>query len=144
MNSLINYDRKRIIEEEKTEDTNISTIGMRLKNCRKEDGYTLKEVAAYLRKSPNTLYKYEHDLLNIPYKDLVLLTMLYFRSMDYFCQPFYNEYMAKIDSTAALLLKYAKYSNKFYNADIYFPPEEEQEAIVMIAGYTLFPLPKKL
>ena len=121
-----------------------ATIVKRLKQCRNQDGYTIKEIAAYLRKSPSTISRYENGLLAIPYKDLVLLTLLYFYNMDYFCEPLYKEYQAQSGSAAAFLIKYARYSNKFYNAHIYFPTKSEQEAITIIAGYTLFPLPRIL
>ncbi len=115
-----------------------------LKGYRELEGYSLQEIAAYLRKSPQTVSKYEQNQLDIPYMDMVLLSLLYLQSLDYFCQPFKREYLEQEKSAAALLIKYAVYSNKFYNAHKYFPPKSEYNAIAAISGYTLFPIPRVL
>lgn len=134
----------KIIQDKTTLKPAGASVGERLKQYRKQEGFTLKEIAAYLRKSPSTLYRYENDIIEISYKDLTLLTMIYYNSMDYFCEPLYKKNMEHPGSVAALLIKYSIYSGKFYNAHIYFPTKSEQEAIAIISGYTLFPLPPLL
>lgn len=121
-----------------------TTLGAQLKYCREADGFSLEEVARYLRKSPQTLYKYEHDILSIPYKDLTLLALLYFRSLEFFCEPFRREFLTQNKSTAALLLRYIQYSDKFCYAHRYFPDKSEYNAIAIIAGYTLLAIPPVL
>lgn len=143
MYTYANFDRRRN-EKNKSRQPAETTLGKQIKLCRKADGYSLKEVAAYLHKSPQTLYKYEHDILSIPYKDLTMLALLYLRSMEFFCLPLYNEFRAQKKSTAALLLKYTEYSNKFYHADSYFPDKSEYSAIAAIAGYALLAIPHVL
>ncbi len=128
-----------VIQKENDDECYKPTVGERLKYCRERYELSVEDVAAYLRRSPQTVKAYEQNIRVIPYKDLVLLTMLYFHSMEYFCRPFLFEAM-KEKTTAAMLLRYASYSERFYQANYYFPNEEEFEAIIALSGYSTCPI----
>ncbi len=56
---------------------------LRLKELRKENGYTQDYVASYLNVQQNTYSQYENGLRDIPLGCLVLLARLYDTSVDY-------------------------------------------------------------
>lgn len=120
------------------DDCDKKTLGELLEFCRKEANYSVEDVARFLRCKPKKVIDYEHNKKMISYKDLFLLSVVYMRSMNYFCRFFADEYLPK-HLAAKALFKYSEYTDKYYNAEIYFPSEDELEAIWAVVDYATCP-----
>ncbi len=114
------------------------SMGERMRKFRAEGELSVAEVAAYLGKKEKVVLDYENDVKRPPLEDLWLLCLLYYCSLDCFCEPLCEE-IAKRNENAARLIKYMRYMDKFYFSNRYFPQKEEYKALWAIADYEIFP-----
>lgn len=112
------------------------TLGERLRCCRQECQYSVEDIAALLKRKPKTIRQYEDDTRPVPFKDLWLLSCLYWSNIAYFCEPFYA-HIAASELPARYILQYAVYTDKFYQRRRSVSEQWEQEAVYYMTDYKL-------
>lgn len=117
------------------------TMGGRLQKFRLEGGLSVADVATYLGKKEQVVIDYEKDAKLPPFEDLWLLCFLYYCSLESLCAPLGKE-IAKRNETAASLMKYMRYMDKFYFSDREYPTSKDYKAVWAIASFAVYPRKK--
>lgn len=117
---------------------NTMSFGERLQKCRLSGGYSIADIAVYLNRKEQVVIDYEKNTRLPPFKDLWMLSLLYYCSLDSFCRLLSFE-IAKRNCVAACLMKSMQHLSKFYFSSRTYPKPEEYEVIWAQVGYVILP-----